>query len=134
MTATTQNCCARCGDACDCRVPGCLDRSLVRSGERGLCRAALAPDAHPVPLDAPTDWTVDLTAPDARPLEGARIAAGGGMPQHGLPFPEAPLVSALGAGRHRIAGLRFTRRGWWVLRLEIETAAGTDAVTFNLVA
>jgi hypothetical protein len=116
-----------------CSPPCCLDLSLVRPSERGLCRAELAPDSTPLRLMARTDWTVRLLEPGGGPVDGARVTAGGGMPQLGLGFAPAPAVSALGAGRHRITGLRFTAPGWWILRLSIETAGGSDAVTFNLV-
>ena len=116
-----------------CPPPCCLDLSLERPSERGLCRAELAPDSTPLRSMAPTDWTVRLRAPGGGPLDGARLTAGGGMPQRGLAFAPPPVVSALGAGRHRIAGLQFAAPGWWILRLSIETAEGSDAVTFNLV-
>jgi hypothetical protein len=80
----------------------------------------------------PTAWTLVLCDGDERPLEGAQITVGGGMPQRGHRYPSAPRVTATEAGRFRIAGLVFAAPGWWLLRLTVETPIGTDAVTFNL--
>jgi hypothetical protein len=122
-----------CGGSCDCPVPHCLDRSLVRASERGLYHAKLASAALPVPLGVPTTWTVRLLGPDDKPVENVLLTADGGMPQHGHGYPVAPVITPLGAGQHRITGLEFTAPGWWLLRLTITAAADIDAVTFNLV-
>lgn len=68
-----------------------------------------------------------------RPVEGATIGIGGGMPEHGHGLPTRPRVTrALGDGLYEIQGLRFNMGGWWELTLSIRTTAGTDVVTFNL--
>ena len=68
-----------------------------------------------------------------RPVEGARISVDGGMPEHAHGLPTQPRVErSLGGGMYDIEGVRFSMGGWWELKLSIETAAGTDRVTFNL--
>ena len=79
--------------------------------------------------------TVPVLVVDAegRPVEGARISVYGGMPEHSHGLPTRPVVKRyLGNGIYEIEGLRFSMGGWWELKLAIETARGTDRVTFNL--
>lgn len=67
------------------------------------------------------------------PAGNASIQVDGGMPQHGHGLPTAPRVTRnLGNGAYQVSGLRFNMPGWWVLKFRIESAAGTDSVTFNL--
>ena len=79
--------------------------------------------------------TVSVLIVDAggRPVENAAIAVDGGMPEHGHGLPTQPRVKrSLGAGLYEIEGVRFSMGGWWELKLAIESAAGSDNVTFNL--
>jgi hypothetical protein len=55
------------------------------------------------------------------------------MPQHGHGLPTRPQVTkGTGAGVYQIEGVRFSMGGWWTFVLDIQGAAGTDRVTFNL--
>jgi hypothetical protein len=75
-----------------------------------------------------------LKTPEGKPIEDARVAIDGGMPDHNHGLPTSPTVTGhLGDGRYRIEGVKFTMSGWWELRFKIVAAAGTDDVTFNLV-
>ena len=79
--------------------------------------------------------TLPITITDAagRPVEGAKVAVDGGMPQHNHGLPTQPrLGRALGDGKYEIEGVRFNMGGWWELKLAIEAAPGSDNVTFNL--
>lgn len=79
--------------------------------------------------------TVRVAITDAAglPVEGATIEIDGGMPQHGHGLPTRPRVTrALGNGLYEIEGVRFNMGGWWEFRLAINTATGSDVVTFNL--
>ena len=79
--------------------------------------------------------TVPITITDAagRPVDGAKVAVDGGMPEHNHGLPTQPkLGRALGEGRYEIEGVRFNMGGWWELKLAIEAAPGADNVTFNL--
>ena len=68
-----------------------------------------------------------------RPVEDARITVDGGMPEHGHGLPTQPVVQgSLGGGMYDIEGLRFSMGGWWEVKLAIESARGSDRVTFNL--
>lgn len=80
-------------------------------------------------------YTLQLAIVDAqnKTIDNATITVDGGMPEHGHGLPTKPRVTkALGAGAYQIEGLRFNMGGWWELKLNITTPAGTDDVTFNL--
>lgn len=67
------------------------------------------------------------------PVDDATIQIDGGMPQHGHGLPTRPRVTrALGNGLYEIEGVRFNMGGWWEFKLAINTASGSDVVTFNL--
>jgi len=68
-----------------------------------------------------------------RPVEGAMLAIGGGMPQHGHRLPTRPrMTRALGAGTYEVEGVRFNMGGWWEFKVTITSERGADTVTFNL--
>ncbi len=115
-------------------VPNDLDLALDKRTAGGLYKAAVAPQANPIVVGAMHAWTVTVQTPDGAPVKVARIGIDGGMPQHGHGLPTAPQVTKdLGGGRYLVEGMRFNMPGWWELDLAIDSAAGADAVTFNLV-
>jgi len=78
-------------------------------------------------------WNVRVTTADGTPVDSAKITIDGGMPQHGHGLPTKPLVTAhLGDGTHVVDGMKFNMGGWWVVKLTIDGAKGSDVVTFNL--
>ena len=103
-----------------------------RASAKQLYAATLQPRQ---PLRVRQLHTLEVLITDAsgRPMEGARIAVDGGMPEHGHGLPTQPKVRrSLGGGVYEIEGLRFNMGGWWELKLAIESPVGTDSVTFNL--
>jgi hypothetical protein len=79
--------------------------------------------------------TVRVTVRDAdgRAIDEAQISIDGGMPQHGHGLPTRPKVTQrLGDGTYQVEGVKFNMGGWWELKFRIDSAAGTDSVTFNL--
>ncbi|MDH4094121.1 MAG: FixH family protein [Betaproteobacteria bacterium] len=76
---------------------------------------------------------VRITDAAGRPVEQARIAVDGGMPEHLHGLPTQPrLGRSLGNGVYELDGVRFSMGGWWEFKLAIESPAGADSVTFNL--
>jgi hypothetical protein len=76
---------------------------------------------------------VVVTDSDGHAVDGATIAIGGGMPQHGHGLPTRPRVTKeLGGGVYEISGVRFNMGGWWEFSLDITSSVGSDKVTFNL--
>ncbi|HYE51101.1 MAG TPA: FixH family protein [Azospirillaceae bacterium] len=115
-------------------MPDNLDLALQKSTKAGLYTAAMAPQVQPVAVGPMHAWTVTLRTPAGAPVQAARIAVDGGMPQHGHGLPTAPRVTKqLGDGRYLVEGMKFNMGGWWTLDLAIDGPAGPDTVTFNLV-
>jgi hypothetical protein len=114
--------------------PADLDLSLVKPTDQGLYTASVEPGLSPIPVGTMHGWVVQITTPDGRPVDNARIAVDGGMPQHGHGLPTEPQVSAdLGEGRYHVEGMKFNMPGWWVVNLSVDGPEGPDTVTFNLV-
>ncbi|PSJ58932.1 FixH family protein [Pseudaminobacter soli (ex Li et al. 2025)] len=114
--------------------PSDLDLSLRKTTDHGLYVASLAADQSPIPVGAIHSWTVKVTSTDGKPAANVAITIDGGMPQHGHGLPTKPEVTRdLGAGRHRIEGMKFNMAGWWTLTVSINGPKGADKATFNLV-
>ncbi len=115
------------------RPPADLDLRLTRATEHGLYVGTLVPGVSPIPVGTIQSWIVAVTTADGKPLDHAKLAIDGGMPQHGHGLPTEPKVTkALGGGRYRVEGMKFNMSGWWTITLKVSSAAGTDSATFNL--
>ena len=115
-------------------VPANLDLSLEKLSDGGLYHVELIPDASPISVGKMHVWTVELETASGAPVTQADFVISGGMPQHGHGLPTAPQVTkSLGDGRFKIEGVKFNMSGWWTFKLGLKGAAGSDAVTFNIV-
>ncbi len=113
--------------------PEGLDLARSKASAKGLYAVAIAPETEPLQQGPLHNWILTVKTPDGAPVEGATIAVGGGMPQHGHGLPTQPQATAyLGEGRYRIEGVRFNMSGWWEFTFDIKAAAGDDSVVFNL--
>lgn len=113
--------------------PDGLDLARSKTSARGLYAVTIAPEKEPLEQGPLHSWILTLKTPDGAAVEGATIAVGGGMPQHGHGLPTQPQATAyLGDGRYRIEGVRFNMSGWWEFTFDIKAAAGDDRVVFNL--
>lgn len=113
--------------------PEGLDLARSKASAKGLYAVAIAPEKEPLEQGPLHSWILTVKTPDGAPVEGATIAVGGGMPQHGHGLPTQPQATAyLGEGRYRIEGVRFNMSGWWEFTFDIKAAAGDDSVVFNL--
>lgn len=115
-------------------IPDDLDLSLTRLSTGGLYRAELSPEAMPITVRQMHVWTVKLQTAAGAPVTQANLSISGGMPQHGHGLPTAPQVTKnLGDGRYRIEGVKFNMSGWWTFEVAVDSADGSDSVTFNIV-
>lgn len=114
------------------KAPG-LDLSREKPTQKGLYTFSIAPEGGEPSVGPMHAWVLSVSLPDGTPVEGATVAVGGGMPDHNHGLPTKPqMTQALGGGRYRVEGVKFTMTGWWVLRFEVAAQAGTDEATFNL--
>jgi hypothetical protein len=114
------------------RPPADLDLRRSKLSDHGIYSAEIEPSTSPLAVRRMHSWTVVLHTASGEPVEEARLTVSGGMPQHGHGLPTKPAVSTQGAGRYLIEGVKFSMGGWWILRLHIDGAAGSDNVTYNL--
>jgi hypothetical protein len=78
-------------------------------------------------------WSVRVVDAKGAPVNDAKITVDGGMPQHGHGLPTKPIATkALGDGKQLVEGMKFNMGGWWVVKVTVASAAGSDVVTFNL--
>src|SRR5690349_13173562 len=110
--------------------PQAYDRTQVSATQ--AYRATFVP-AESITVGRLHTWNIVVTTADGAPVDSAKITVDGGMPQHGHGLPTKPLVTAhLGNGKHVVEGMKFNMGGWWVVKLTIDGAKGSDVVTFNL--
>jgi hypothetical protein len=111
-----------------------IDQSRSRTTANGLYFAAIEPEVPEIKQGEMHAWILTVKTPDGKPVDDAKVAVDGGMPDHNHGLPTSPAVTEhLGDGRYRIDGMKFSMSGRWELRFDIAAAAGADTVTFNLV-
>ena len=114
--------------------PKDLDLALTRPTAENRYVVTLQPPAQPAAINQLHAWQVKLPTAAGAPVARARIQVDGGMPQHGHGLPTRPQVTQeVAAGSYVIEGMKFSMTGWWEIKLAIESAEGTDKVTFNTI-
>lgn len=114
--------------------PADLDLARSKPSAAGTYVVSIEPEADPIPQGRLHSWIATVKRPEGAAVTDAMLSIDGGMPQHGHGLPTAPQATEhLGEGRYRVEGVRFNMNGWWELRLTIDSPAGEDAVTFNIV-
>ena len=113
--------------------PRNLDYSRTRTSYAGSYQASFRPQQDSIVVGKLHSWILHVETAAGAPVDSATITVDGGMPQHGHGLPTKPRVTqAQGHGDHVVEGMKFNMGGWWVVRLRINGAAGTDSVTFNV--
>lgn len=115
--------------------PKTLDMALDRPSDQGVFHVRIQSQVAPIPLSRVHQWTVHLTDQAGHPVSGADLTVDGGMPEHHHGLPTAPRATpAATPGDYVISGMKFSMRGWWVLKLAMKGPDGrADRITFNLV-
>ncbi len=115
------------------RAPEDLDYSRTRQSANGLYKATIQPKGDTIPRGRVHGWTLHLETADGKPVDAAKIRVDGGMPQHGHGLPTKPRVTRqLGNGDHAVDGMKFHMGGWWVVKFDVTSDAGSDSLVFNL--
>lgn len=114
-------------------VPVDLNISRTQTSRNGHFEVMYEPSNDPIPVGKFQSWTLQLTTPDGRGVEGAHITVKGDMPQHGHGLASQPQVTQrLGDGRYLLEGLKFQMGGWWVIEATITAGNVSDTVHFDL--
>ena len=114
------------------RPPKDLDYSRTRASEGGVYRATIIPRGDSIPQGRLHGWTLHLETASGAPVDSARIAVDGGMPQHGHGLPTKPRARRIGNGDSAVDGMKFNRGGWWVVKFRVDAATGSDSLVFNV--
>jgi hypothetical protein len=115
-------------------IPHDLDTGKQRFTDHGMFSVDIASRLDPMKINKMHSWTLRVRNKDGKPIEGAKIAIAGGMPQHGHDLPTKPRVTkSLGDGKYLVEGIRFSMNGWWEVKFDIDSGHHKDSVTFNLV-
>lgn len=114
--------------------PADLDVRLTKPSAEGRYLVSLRQlEAHPA-INHIHAWEIRVTSATGEAVSDAHIGVSGGMPQHHHGFPTSPRVTeALGDGRYLLDGVKFSMTGWWEIKLQVESAKGSDLVVFNTV-
>jgi hypothetical protein len=114
------------------RAPENLDYSRTRQSASGVYRATVRPQGDTIPQGRLHTWTLHLESASGQPVDSARVAVDGGMPQHGHGLPTKPRARELGNGDYAVEGMKFNMGGWWVVKFRVQSEAGSDSVEFNV--
>lgn len=122
------------GSAACASAPKNLDLSLKHPSDHRTFFVELEPPASPPAVNKIHSWQIKVTDQAGAPINGARIAVDGGMPQHGHGFPTQPRVTRqLKDGTYLLEGMKFNMTGWWEIHLKVDADGASDTVTFNTV-
>lgn len=88
---------------------------------------------QPLAINKIHDWVIHVTDNDGVAIDAAVITFNGGMPEHNHGLPTAPRVTAMDkVGDYQVAGVRFHMRGYWEIRILIDSGGKRDRVTIPL--
>ena len=114
------------------KPPADLDYSRTRQSAGGTYRATIVPTGDSIPQGKLHSWKLHLETAAGVPVDSARVAVDGGMPQHGHGLPTKPRARAVGGGDYAIDGMKFNMGGWWVVKFRVQSGAGNDSLVFNV--
>jgi len=114
--------------------PADLDLALTHTTVEKKFVVTLEPPTTSAAINQIHSWRIQVASPTGVPITHARIAVDGGMPQHGHGLPTRPQATQeLFDGTYLLEGMKFSMTGWWEIKLAIQSAEGSDTVTFNTV-
>lgn len=88
---------------------------------------------QPIVINRIHGWVLHVETAGGEPVNEAKIAVDGGMPEHDHGLPTMPAVTRnLGDGDYLIEGLRFHMNGYWEIELTITAGGETDTVVIPL--
>lgn len=109
------------------------DYATKRASAGGQYRLTIRPRGDTIPLSQIHSWILHVETTTGTPVDSAAICIDGGMPEHGHGLPTRPrMTENLKNGDYLIEGMKFSMRGWWVVKFTVTTPGGVDSVRFNL--
>ncbi len=115
-------------------APAKTDQTIqTRTSSNSTFTVTIESQLKPLQLGRIHTWKATVHDAEGKPVMGADIKAGGGMPIHNHGFPTEPEVTRQQeAGVYLIEGIKFSMSGPWVLFLEISLDGETDSVAFDI--
>jgi hypothetical protein len=109
------------------------DYATKRPSASGQYSFTIRPRGDTIPMSQIHSWVLHIETAAGAPVDSAAICIDGGMPEHGHGLPTRPrMTENLKNGDYLIEGMKFSMRGWWVVKFTITTPSGTDSARFNL--
>ena len=103
------------------------------TSERGNYVVRFTSSIEPMPINKMFEWTLHVEDENGEPVDGARFAIAGGMPEHNHGLPTNPRVTEdLGNGDYRLQGIRFHMKGNWQFIISIFEGSQADRVVIDL--
>lgn len=92
-------------------------------------RLGIQPRIDPLAINRIHAWELDLRDAQGRPVSGATIQIGGGMPAHNHGLPTAPRVTQeLAPGLYLLEGMKFQMGGVWEVSFSIDAGPGQETL------
>lgn len=95
-------------------------------------RVAWRAEGGGLPLNEEFAVTVEVTAADGAPLEGAAVEFQAEMPGHGHGMLRQPRTVEEGAGQYRVDGVLLHMEGDWVVHLDVIAGGVADRASFEV--
>ena len=90
-------------------------------------------ELQPLTINKIHSWILHVADSDGNAISNAQLVVTGGMPEHNHGLPTSPAVTApLDDGNYKVEGMRFHMRGYWEIRVSIDTGTEHDDVTITL--
>jgi hypothetical protein len=105
----------------------------TRVSSSGVFTVTMNSWLKPLRLGKMHAWQAEIKTSDGKPVAGAKIKIGGGMPIHNHGFPTQPIMtSEKEPGLYILEGFKFSMRGPWIIYLDISANGKTDSVAFDI--
>ena len=105
----------------------------TRVSSSGIFTVTIDSWMKPLKLGRMHAWQAEIKSSDGKPVIGASIKIGGGMPIHNHGFPTQPVMtSEKEPGLYILEGFKFSMRGPWIIYLDITANGKTDSVAFDI--
>ena len=120
--------------ACVLVAPDAIaDDAKTWASDAGHFTVSFQSELKPLVINKIHTWILHVEDSDGNAIADANITVTGGMPEHNHGLPTVPQVTAtLEGGNFKVEGMRFHMRGYWEIRVAIDTGTERDSVTIPL--
>ena len=109
------------------------EESEFWNSDEGQFTVSFESELQPLTINKIHSWILHVADSDGNAISNAQLVVTGGMPEHNHGLPTSPAVTAsLDDGNYKVEGMRFHMRGYWEIRVSIDTGTEHDDVTIAL--